>query len=249
MIDIRDLAFGYEGGPTVLSDVDLSVESGSVFALMGPNGAGKTTLLKLVAELLDPDTGSIETGGVVGFAPENPDDGLFADSVADEVAFFPRNRGLDVTDRVEAALADMGVSHLRDRVPQTLAAGEKRRVSLAAVLSGDPAVVALDEPTSGIDGSHLQALGDRLQAIDRTVVVATHDADFARRWADEVAIVSDGTVATTGEADAILGDPVFDFEAVGIRPPGAVAFARERGWETAPQTAAEAADRLDEEGA
>lgn len=248
MIDVRALAFAYDDGPTVIDDVDLHVGDDEVLALMGPNGAGKTTLLKCIAGLYDPDAGSVEiVGDAVGFAPENPDDGLFAATVEEEVAFFPRNRDLDVEERVEAALAEMDVATLRDRVPQTLSAGEKRRVSLAAVLAGDPAVVALDEPTSGLDSHHVDTLGDSIARLDRTIVLATHDADFAMRHADRVAIVEDGAVVQTGEARDVLADPTFDFAAVGIRPPGAIRFARARGWDDPELTVAAAAARVDAE--
>ncbi|MFB6081296.1 MAG: energy-coupling factor ABC transporter ATP-binding protein [Halanaeroarchaeum sp.] len=244
-IRAEELTFAYEDGPPVVRGVDLTVEDGTVVALMGPNGAGKTTLLKLLAGLYDPDEGTVTVDGATGFAAEDPADALFAETVAEEVAFFPRNRGLDVEARVEAALEAMGIEHLRDRTPQSLAVGEQRRVSLAAVLAGDPAVVALDEPTSGLDAPHVETLGDRLRAIDRTVVVATHDADFALRWTDRVAVVTAGTVAASGSAEDLLGDPGFDFEGVGIRPPGPVAFAREQGWGEVPLTVEAAAERLE----
>ncbi|MFW5918757.1 MAG: energy-coupling factor ABC transporter ATP-binding protein [Halanaeroarchaeum sp.] len=247
MIDVRNVGFGYDDGPLVIDGVDLRIEEDETLALMGPNGAGKTTLLKCIAGLYDPDVGSIERveDTVVGFAPEDPDDALFAATVESEVAFFPLNRGLDVADRVEAALAQMGITHLRERVPQTLSAGEKRLVSLAAVLSGDPTVVALDEPTSGLDVGHVATLGDAVRSLDRTVVVATHDADFALEYADRVAFVVDGTVAVVREAEAVLGDPDFDFEAVGIGVPGSVQFARQQGWDDVPSTPEAAAARID----
>ena len=248
MIEIRELTFTYDDGPPAIRDVDLEIAADETLALMGPNGAGKTTLLKCIAGLYEPGSGSIEhlDDTVVGFAPEDPDDGLFAATVESEVAFFPQNRGMAVSERVDAAMADVGISHLRERVPQTLSAGEKRLVSVASVLSGDPAVVALDEPTSGLDGRHVETLGDVVRSLDRTVVLATHDADFALETADRVAIVADGTVAEIWPADR-LGDPDFDFESVGIRPPGAVQFARNRGWDDAPLTVAEAAARVDQE--
>ncbi|UWG46821.1 Energy-coupling factor transporter ATP-binding protein EcfA2 [Halanaeroarchaeum sp. HSR-CO] len=248
MIDVRKLVFSYDDGPPALDGIDLHVGDDETLALMGPNGAGKTTLLKCIAGLYEPDAGAVDIAGdAVGFAPENPDDGLFAESVAKEVAFFPKNRELDVATRVEAALAEMDVEPLRERVPQTLSAGEKRRVSLAAVLAGNPAVVALDEPTSGLDSHHVDALGNSIGRLDRTVVLATHDADFAMHHADRVAIVDDGRIAQTGAVSDILADPAFDFEAVGIRPPGAIRFARGRGWDDPALTVTAAAARLDAE--
>lgn len=248
MIELHDLTFSYDEGPPAIRDVDLEIAADETLALMGPNGAGKTTLLKCIAGLYEPGGGSIvhADDSVVGFAPEDPDDGLFAATVESEVAFFPRNRGLDVTERVDTAMAEMGISHLRNRVPQTLSAGEKRLVSVASVLSGDPAVVALDEPTSGLDGRHVETLGEAVRSLDRIVVVATHDADFALEYADRVAIVADGTVADSGPAAELIGDLDFDFESVGIRPPGSVRFARNRGWDDAPLTVAEAAARIDQ---
>ncbi|MFB6069563.1 MAG: energy-coupling factor ABC transporter ATP-binding protein [Halanaeroarchaeum sp.] len=247
MIAVNDLAYAYDDGPTVISGVDLTIDGGETVAVMGPNGAGKTTLLKLLADLHEPDAGSVEVRGETGFAPEDPDDALFAETVREEVAFFPRNRGLDVEERVSTALETMGVGHLRDRLPQTLSLGEKRRVSLAAVLAGDPAVVALDEPTSGLDVPHRESLGERLGALDRTVVVATHDTDFALRWTDRVAVLANGAVAEDGAADALLGDPTRDFAALGIRPPGSVEFARDRGWTDVPSSVADAVARLEGE--
>ncbi|AKH96822.1 energy-coupling factor ABC transporter ATP-binding protein [Halanaeroarchaeum sulfurireducens] len=247
MIDVRDLTFGY-GETPVLTDVDLHVDADETFALMGPNGAGKTTLLKCIAELYEPDDGRVEIAAeTVGFAPERPDDALFAASVEEEVAFFARNRDLDVGTRVAAAMEEMNVAHLSDRVPQTLSAGEKRRVSLAAVLSGDPAVVALDEPTSGLDARHVAALGATVQSLDRTVVLATHDADFALRYADRVALLDRGTVLRTGPVDALLADHDVDYASIGIRPPGAIRFARRHGWDDPPLTVTEAAARRDAE--
>lgn len=248
MIEVRNLVFSYDDGPPAVDGVDLHVGDGETLALMGSNGAGKTTLLKCIAGLYDPDAGTVDIAGeAVGFAPENPDDGLFAESVAKEVAFFPRNRDLDVPSRVDAALAEMDVEALRDRVPQTLSAGEKRRVSLAAVLAGDPAVVALDEPTSGLDSHHVDALGESIGRLDRAVVLATHDADFAMQHADRVAIVDGGRIVRVGDATDVLADTAFDFEGVGIRPPGAIRFARVRGWDEPALTVAEVATRLESE--
>ncbi|MFB6133954.1 MAG: energy-coupling factor ABC transporter ATP-binding protein [Halanaeroarchaeum sp.] len=249
MIDLSDVAYAYEDGPRVLRGVDLHVDRGETVALMGPNGAGKTTLLKLVAGLYEPRAGTVRVAETpVGFAPEDPDDALFAESVAAEVGFFPDNLGLDVEARVEEALAAVDATALRDRAPQSLAVGEKRRISLAAVLAGEPAVVALDEPTSGLDRGHAAALGEVLRELERTVVMATHDADFAYRYADRVAIVRAGRIDTRGETRALLGDPSFDFDRVGIRPPGPVQFARRMGWSQPPRSVAAAVAKMDETG-
>lgn len=232
MIELEELRVAREGRP-VLDGVSLAIERGETVAVMGPNGAGKTTLLKAVAGLLDPDDGSVEVDGVVGFAPEDPQAGLFAESVAEEVAFFPRNRGLDVDARREVALARLGIEPLAGRDPFALSVGQQRWVSIAAVLAGDPDVLVLDEPTRGLDAAGEDALADLLGGLDRTVLVATHAADFAYRAADRVAVLAAGELRRVGEARAVLGDEAF-LESAGIRPPGIVTWARRQGIDPPP---------------
>lgn len=238
MITVRDLAFGYDDGP-VLDGLSLDVATGETLAVMGANGSGKTTLLKLLAGLYEPDRGTIDREGVVGFAPEDPRAGLFAETVAEEVAFFPRNRDLDVEAATDAAMTAMDVSDLRDRGPYTLSAGEQRRVSIAAVLAGDPAVVALDEPTAGLDAAGERYLAALLSDLDATVVFSTHSSDFAYRVADRVALMGGGALRETGDARDLLADPDLLREA-GVRVPGAVTWARKHGFDPPPESVAAA---------
>lgn len=243
MIRLDDVAVRRDGRP-VLSSCSIEVADGETVAVMGPNGAGKTTLLRLIAGLQEPDAGDVTVDGTVGFAPEDPQTGLFAETVAEEVAFFPRNRALDVERRREAALAACGVEGLRDREPHSLSVGEQRRVSIAAVLAGDPAVLVIDEPTRGLDGAGQDALADLLDDLDVTVVLATHAADFAYGLADRVAVLAGGELRRVGDARPVLADAPF-LESVGIRPPDAVAWARRRGIDPPPADLAEALARLE----
>jgi energy-coupling factor transporter ATP-binding protein EcfA2 len=232
-----------------LAGASFEVRSGDIHALMGSNGAGKTTLLRLVAGLRDPDAGRIEVGDstagdgepVVGFAPENPKNGFFAETVEKEVAFFPSNRGLDVTERVGAALDAMDVDHLRDRMPLSLSGGEQRMVSIASVLAGDPAVLALDEPTTHLHRHAEKHLGGVLSALDRTVLLSTHDADFAFEFADTVSVVSDGTIARTGPPQEVLADLEL-LAGAGIRAPGIVEWADRHGLDRVPSSVEAAAE-------
>ena len=236
MISVRDLCFGYDA--TVLSAVSFDVAAGETVALLGANGAGKTTLLRLVAGLAEPDAGTVRVGadddGTVGFAPENPAAGLFAETVREEVAFFPRNRGLDVDRRVERAMCEMAVEDLRDRDPFSLSAGEQRRVSIAAVLAGDPDVVVLDEPTAGLGRDDERRLASRLSDLDATVVFSTHDADFAFAVADRAGVLVDGTLRRVDDARTVLSDRSL-LEDGGIRPPGIVVWSRRRGLDRVPE--------------
>jgi len=228
----RDLAVAFDGRP-VLDGVSLEVAAGETLAVMGANGAGKTTLLRCLAGLAEPDAGTVEAAGVVGFAPEDPTAALFAATVADEVAFFPRNRGLDAEAAAAEAMRTLDVEGLRDRNPRTLSFGEQRRVALASVLAGDPATLVLDEPTSGLDREGARELGRVLAALETAVVLSTHRSDFAYAFADRVAVLVDGRVERCGPARAVLADLDL-LRTAGIRPPGLVAWAADRGFDRVP---------------
>lgn len=236
-----------------LAGTSLEVAAGDVHAIMGGNGAGKTTLLRLIAGLRDPDAGRIEIGEngggsgtpVVGYAPENPKNGFFAESVEKEVAFFPTNRGLDVEERVDAALDAMGIGHLRDRMPLSLSGGEQRMASIASVLAGDPAVLALDEPTTHLHRHGERELGAVLTDLDRTVVLSTHDADFAFEFADAVSVLREGSVVAAGDPRDVLADLEL-LAGAGIRAPGIVEWADRRGLDRVP-TSIDAAAELEVE--
>ncbi|MFT4889326.1 MAG: energy-coupling factor transporter ATP-binding protein EcfA2 [Halobacteriales archaeon] len=247
-IEATDVHYAYpDGDREALAGATLEVAASEVHAIMGGNGAGKTTLLRLIADLHDPDAGRIEIGEhaeaapVVGYAPENPKNGFFAESVEKEVAFFPSNRGLDVDERVDAALDAMGIGHLRDRMPLSLSGGEQRMASIASVLAGDPAVLALDEPTTHLHRHGERELGAVLTDLDRTVVLSTHDADFAFEFADTVSILREGSVAAAGDPRDVLADLEL-LAGAGIRAPGIVEWAQRRGLDRVPSSIDAAAD-------
>lgn len=248
VIEISELHFAYEDGPQVFDGLSVEIETGRTVAVCGANGTGKSTLLRLLAGLLEPDEGTIAIEGeepTVGLAPETPADGLFAATVREEVAFFPTNRDLDVEEHVTEALAALGIEHLADRSPQTLSEGQKRLVTVAAVLSGAPDVVGLDEPTSGLDAEAWERLGKRLAALSETVLLVTHDTDFAWRYADRVLVLSPAGLERYGPTEAVLADPAFDLSASGLREPEAVAWARKNGVEPPPRSVEAAVDALE----
>jgi energy-coupling factor transporter ATP-binding protein EcfA2 len=235
VLRVDDLGFEYEGTPA-LADVSFAVGPGEVLAIVGHNGAGKTTLLTLLAGLVEPDAGRVSVDGVVGFAPADPRDALFATTVREELAFFPRNRGLDVDRYVDEALSAMDLEPVADRRPTSLSTGEQRRTAIAAVLSGDPSVLALDEPTAGLDVGAADALGALLGDLEAAVVCATHDTDFAYAHADSVAVLDHGKLRAHGPAREILADLELASTA-GVRPPGPVAWAAARDIEPPPDLA------------
>lgn len=191
---IEGLWYEIADGPAVLRAVDLVLHHGETVALMGRNGAGKSTLLRLAKGLIEPTHGRIERAGDVALLMQNPGDYLVHEHVADEAS--------------EAALAAAGLSERAGAHPRDLSGGERQRLALEVVLDGArPAVVCLDEPTRGMDRVHKDALAARLQALARagaTVVVATHDTEFAARFADRVVLMGQGVVIADASTREVL---------------------------------------------
>jgi len=184
------------GGRAVLRGIDLTVEHGETVALMGRNGAGKSTLLRHAAGLVAPTRGRVEAAGRVALLLQNPGDYLIADRAGDLTA--------------PAALAAAGLDALADRHPRDLSGGERQRLALALVAgeSGDrPAVVALDEPTRGMDRAWKDELAGLLReraAAGAAVIVATHDTELAAALAQRVVLLGDGVVVADGPAREVL---------------------------------------------
>lgn len=245
MISIRDLEFSYNTDP-ILTGISLDITAGETIAVLGANGTGKTTLLKLIAGLLEPTRGTISGTGVVGFAPEDPHAAMFAETVADEVRFFPRNRGLDANQKADAAMRALDVYSLRDRNPYDLSVGEQRRVSIASVLAGDPGVIVLDEPTAGLDRRGERALSTVLRGIDRTIIFCTHVSDFAYEVADRTVLLSDGRILRDGTPIGVLTDDDI-LAAAGVQVPELVTWARVQGYEQYPGDFTEAVHQYRED--
>jgi len=184
------------GGRAVLRGVDLAVGRGEIVALMGRNGAGKSTLLRHAAGLAKPTRGRVEAAGRVALLLQNPGDYLIADRVGDLAA--------------PAALAAAGLGELADRHPRDLSGGERQRLALALVAgaAGDrPAVVALDEPTRGMDRAWKEELAVLLReraAAGAAVLVATHDTELAAALAGRAALLGDGLMVADGPAREVL---------------------------------------------
>jgi len=213
LAETESLGFGYEQGKRVLEGVNLALRLGEAVAVLGPNGCGKTTLAKHFIGLLRPTSGHVmllgdDTARVpteilarhVGYASQNPDDGLFARSVREELAFGPRNLGWceqEVQATIQRWLGILGCAHLADREPLTLSFGEKRRISLAAALATDPEVAILDEPTAALDRMHNLAVAHaatELKHQGKAVLVLTHDRHFADAVCERHFILQSGAL-------------------------------------------------------
>ena len=229
MIHIQtiDLVYTYLTDIRALDGVNFNAEPGDFIALLGPNGSGKTTLLKHFVGLLKPTSGKVLFDGRdicdlpiekvrtdVGFVFQDPNDQLFATTVAEDVAFGPKNLGLaplEVERRVVTALEIVGARGLESRPIHSLSYGQKRRVSLAGVIAMSPKMLVLDEPTAGLDPMGATRMMALLRRINEehgvTVVVATHDVDLVPAYAERVYLMRNGRVIASGSPPAIFSRP------------------------------------------
>ncbi|MGM0406136.1 MAG: energy-coupling factor ABC transporter ATP-binding protein [Thermoplasmatota archaeon] len=245
-IKIENLHFSYSDSPT-LHDVDLSIEEGKNYAVMGRNGSGKTTLLKVLAGLYKPNSGNVivPKGSEIGFSPEDPELGFFEKTVKKEVEFYPKNLGLDHTKVALEVLEKIGISDLQDKLPTILSSGQQRLVSIASVLSGEPDILLMDEPTHSLHRKGEKILGRLLEKIEQTIIFTTHSSDFALEFADKVIVMDSGTILNVGDVKKVLtNDKILD--KAGIRPPGPVVWARKNHVGFIPSNGEEALEILKE---
>jgi energy-coupling factor transport system ATP-binding protein len=193
-LDMRGVWHELRDGPAILRGVDLAIEPGESVALMGRNGAGKSTLLRHAAGLLTPTRGKIRAAGRVALLLQNPGDYLVHERVGEEAP--------------AAALEQAGLASLSERNPRDLSGGERQRLALAIVTGAErPAVLALDEPTRGMDRAAKAELAAGLRERARdgaAVIVATHDPEFAAACAERAVLLADGRVIADGSAAELL---------------------------------------------
>jgi cobalt/nickel transport system ATP-binding protein len=218
---VRDLHFSYPDGHSALHGVSLKMNNGEKAALVGPNGAGKSTLMLHLNGILH-GHGEIEIGGqpltranlpairaMVGVVFQNPDDQLFSPTVFEDVAFGPLHMGLpevDVRARVDAALEAVRMSGYRDRLSHHLSVGEKKRIAIATVLSMNPSLLILDEPSAGLDPRARRSLINLLRELPITMLVSTHDMAMVKELFPRTIIMDEGRIVADGLTLAILDD-------------------------------------------
>jgi cobalt/nickel transport system ATP-binding protein len=227
ILEARGLSFDYPGGRPALNGLNLVAGGGRKLAILGANGAGKTTLLLHLNGTLKPKAGEIWLDGEamgysrsqlnrwrrqVGLVVQDPDDQLFAQSVAADVSFGPLNLGLgkdEAKSRVDWALESLRIADLAGLPPQALSHGQKKRAAIAGLVAMRPKILLLDEPAAGLDAhsvAHLLSVLDKLVEAGGSLIFSTHDADLALAWADEVALFHEGRVLKQGGAAEILCD-------------------------------------------
>lgn len=222
VIELEDLSYTYPDGHRALRGITLKIEAGERVAILGPNGAGKSTLCLQLNGILEPTGGSVSVCGLpvggrdikevrrrVGVVFQDPDDMLFMPTVESDVAFGPSNLGLpedEIRARVGRALCAVGMEGMGGRSPHHLSFGQKKRAATAAVLSMDPEVLVLDEPSSSLDPRGRREFGELLARLEQTIVVVTHDLPYAHELCERAIILDGGRMVADGPTDEILDD-------------------------------------------
>lgn len=222
VVEVRDVHFAYPDGRKALCGVSLQLGPGERVAVLGGNGAGKSTLLLTLLGVLKPAAGEVHVCGKLlgrgtlrearrklGLVFQIPDDQLFCGTVFDDVAFGPRNLGLcedEVKSRVARALDAVGLSGYEARTAYHLSPGEKKRASIATVLSMDAAALALDEPTSMLDPRARREVGELLRSLPQAQLIVTHDLELAAGTCTRAIVMQEGRIVAEGAPGALLDD-------------------------------------------
>lgn len=227
ILELKEVSYAYEGQKLALERASLIIDKGEKIAVLGNNGAGKSTFFLCCNGIITPKSGEILFKGEklghkrrellalrskVGIVFQDADDQIIASTVESEISFGPLNLGLDTESarkRVDEAMAYMDLCSLRERPPHYLSGGEKKRVSIADILAMEPEIILLDEPTASLDPKNTVLLENTLESLHQngiTLMVSTHDIDFAWRWAERAIVFHQGRIIADGSIEEILTD-------------------------------------------
>jgi len=227
VLQARDLHFSYHDGHPALRGVSFQMCEGEKVALVGPNGAGKSTLMLHLNGILPQGArasmhaqGEVTVGGnrltrdnlpairaMVGLVFQNPDDQLFSPTVFEDVAFGPLHMGLpreEVERRVNTALEAVRMTAFRDRLSHHLSVGEKKRIAIATVLSMNPQILILDEPSAGLDPRGRRTLINLLRDLPISMLVSTHDMRLVEELFPRTIVMDEGQIVADGPTRNIL---------------------------------------------
>ncbi|MDD4669158.1 MAG: ATP-binding cassette domain-containing protein, partial [Candidatus Methanomethylophilus sp.] len=227
-MEMREVDYRYRGADRLaLDNASMTVDSSCHTALLGVNGAGKTTSFYIFDGVYRPEKGEVRYRGVplvydrehltelrskVGVVLQNPDDQMFASTVEEETAFGPLNCGMprdEIEQRIVDSLNAVGMLEFRRRPLHQLSYGQRKRVAIAGALAMHPRMLIMDEPTAGLDPQmslEVLEMAEELQASGTTVVISTHDADLAYRWADRIEVLQRGRSVYSGSPDGFYED-------------------------------------------
>ena len=251
----ESVTFSYPSGIEALLNINLEIGEGETVAIVGANGAGKTTLVKHFNGLLRPVSGQVyigdwganshsvaELASRVGFAFQNPEDQIFKNSVRAEVAFGPRNLGLneaEVNLNVSEALDMVGLLEAADEHPYDLNASERKLVTLAGAVAMNTPVVIFDEPTTGQDAIGIAGIVGMIQSLkqsNRTVIVISHDLDFCAENLEAVVVMQHGRIIRQGPSAEVFANENL-LKQADLDPPQLVRLSNELGMHRAPLSA------------
>jgi len=218
LISIRDLWSGYDKNRMVLKDINLEIRRGERIAVMGTNGSGKSTLLLNLAAMLKPYKGSIKVfgedtksknpysfAGRIGFVFQNPDLMLFCDSAEEEARFGPVQLKFEnIEERARISLEAMSILNLKQDLPQSLSRGQRLRTAVASVLSIDPELILLDEPTTGQDRVNIEQMMDYFKNKGSTLVFCTHDIEIAMLYSTRILVMNEGQIIADGKGRDVI---------------------------------------------
>lgn len=221
MLEIKNLFVEYPDKTRVVNDFSLTVKDGESVALVGANGAGKTSLIMALVGIL-PSKGEVVADGItlskstendirqkIGVVFQNPDDQLFMPTIYDDIAFGPRNMGLDeetVKRRVNDSLSLLNIAHLAEKTPLKMSGGEKRMAAIATVLAMRSPIMLMDEPTAYLDPRARRSLIRTVNSFPHTRLIATHDLLFAAETCDRTVLIKNGAVLADGKSENLLYD-------------------------------------------
>lgn len=228
IIEVENLCYTYDGNDErALDGMDLKIRRGRKVAFLGGNGSGKSTFFLCLNGIRRPDDGRILIDGTpvkytrkglldlrrkVGIVFQEPDDQLFSASVYQEISFGLMNLGVDEAEaerEVERVIEELGITPFQDRPAHALSGGQKKLVAIADILVMHPEVMILDEPTAALDPKHTRIVQDiigKLTESGITVLMATHDMDYAYGWADEIVLMHEGKVLRSGPSAEVCSD-------------------------------------------
>ena len=221
-IRFDNVHYTYSNGYEALKGVSFRIGHGEKVALVGANGAGKSTLVLHTNGLLLPTQGDVNVGDIpvckktfpivrqtVGLVFQNPDDQLFMPTVEDDVAFGPVNMKLppqEIERRVIQSLEDVGASALRKRASYQLSGGQKRSIAIATVLSMEPNILVMDEPSSNLDPKARRQLINLVRSFTHTCLIATHDLEMVWELCERTIVMKDGMILADGSTQDIFSD-------------------------------------------
>lgn len=227
IIEIKNLKYAYTGDKPALRGIDVTIGKGERIAVIGSNGAGKSTFFLNLNGVLTPDSGEIYFKGQkltrdkkdlntlrksIGIVFQDADNQIIASTVMGEVSFGPMNLKLpreEVVRRVDEALEYMNITDFKDRPPHYLSGGEKKRITIADIIAMHSEVIVFDEPTAALDplnAEMLEEVLEKLAAQEKTMLISTHDVDFAYRWAERALVFCDGQIIADAPPVEIFND-------------------------------------------